>query len=233
MTRQQVMSALQSMGTAQNRKVYARHGAGENVFGVSFAELRPFAKRMGVDHPLAEELWATGNSDARTLATLIADPQSFTAASADQWVGSISYSLLADMLAPVIARSPLAKSKLAKWTRSRKEYIRQCGYVLLCCLLKDHPQQVDDATCRRFLVAIEAQIHDSPNRARHAMNMAVTAIGIYRPELREEAIASARRIGRVDVDHGETGCRTPDAEAYILKAAARSPSDKRSTRRRS
>ena len=53
------------------------------------------------------------------------------------------------------------------------------------------------------------------------MNMALVSIGITRPALRNRAIAAARRIGQVEVDHGQTGCKTPDAEAYILKAAAR------------
>ncbi|MGE4003913.1 MAG: DNA alkylation repair protein [Planctomycetaceae bacterium] len=238
MTLQQTMSALRTMGTAQNRKVYARHGAGagagagENLFGVSFANLRSLARQIGVDHALAEQLWETGNSDARALATMIADPQQFTASSAEAWINAVAYYLLADLFAPVIARSRLAPAKLGKWTRSRQEFVRQCGYVLLCCLLKDDPDQISDDSCRTFLATIERQIHGSPNRARHAMNMAVTAVGIYKPALRDEAIATARRIGRVEVDHGETGCRTPDAESYIRKTAAR-PAKKSSGRPRS
>ena len=53
------------------------------------------------------------------------------------------------------------------------------------------------------------------------MNLALIAIGIYKPTLRKQAIAAARRIGKVEVDHGETSCKTPDAESYIVKAAAR------------
>ena len=37
MTYTQVMKELKTMGTAQNRKVYGRHGVGQNMFGVSFA----------------------------------------------------------------------------------------------------------------------------------------------------------------------------------------------------
>lgn len=38
-TTDQVLAELGALGTAQNRKVYKRHGAGENLFGVSFADL--------------------------------------------------------------------------------------------------------------------------------------------------------------------------------------------------
>ena len=30
-------------------------------------------------------------------------------------------------------------------------------------------------------------------------------------------LAAARRIGKVMVDHGDTSCKTPDAESYIIK----------------
>jgi hypothetical protein len=41
------------------------------------------------------------------------------------------------------------------------------------------------------------------------------------PSLRQKAIEAARRIAKVEVDHGETTCKTPDAVPYIEKAAKR------------
>ena len=61
------------------------------------------------------------------------------------------------------------------------------------------------------------QLWDAAERVAQAL----IAIGIYKPELRDETIETARRIGRVNVDHGETGCKTPDAIEYIARAKAR------------
>ncbi len=36
-----------------------------------------------------------------------------------------------------------------------------------------------------------------------------------------ESMGTAQRIGKVDVDHGETSCKTPDAAPYIEKMWAR------------
>ncbi|MBI3856045.1 MAG: DNA alkylation repair protein, partial [Planctomycetes bacterium] len=71
------------------------------------------------------------------------------------------------------------------------------------------------------LVTIEKEIHGSANFARHAMNGALIGIGICKPSLRRKAIEAAKRIGRVEVDHGETSCKTPDAVATIGKASQR------------
>jgi hypothetical protein len=103
---------------------------------------------------------------------------------------------------------------------SPREYHRACGYAVLASALKNGVEVSDDY-CRACLRTIEAEIHTSPNRARHSMNNAVIAIGIYKPACTEEAKATAARIGKVTVDHGDTACRTPDAVTYIQKALAR------------
>jgi hypothetical protein len=83
-----------------------------------------------------------------------------------------------------------------------------------------HGEEPSDAECRKILETIESEIHQSPNRARYAMNTALISIGAYRPSLMNEAIAAAKRIGKVEVDHGDTSCRTPDAIEYIKKTVA-------------
>jgi 3-methyladenine DNA glycosylase AlkD len=84
-----VFRELKRFGTAQNVKIYRRHGAGENVYGVSFGDLRPLAKKLGTDHVLALDLWDSGNADARCLATIVADPAAIPREEADAWVGDV------------------------------------------------------------------------------------------------------------------------------------------------
>jgi hypothetical protein len=71
------------------------------------------------------------------------------------------------------------------------------------------------------LKEIEARLESSPNRTRHTMNGALIAIGSRNSTLRKRATAAARRVGSVDVDHGETSCVTPEAIGYIDKVWAR------------
>ncbi|MBI1311740.1 DNA alkylation repair protein [bacterium] len=221
MTLDETMTMLAKLGTEQNRKIYRRHGAGNVLFGVSFGELKKLVQKIKRDHPLAEQLWATGNADAQTLALMIADPQELTPSQADAWLRDISYSLLADYLSALVAQTGFALKKMSKWTKQKGELTRVCGYALASSLLRDVPDVLSDDDCRALLQRIESEIQSSANRARHSMNMTLCAIGIARPELRDEAITTARRIGPVDVDHGETSCTTPDAESYIRKAADR------------
>ena len=52
------------------------------------------------------------------------------------------------------------------------------------------------------------------------MNNALICIGVRNPKLQRRAIAVAGKIGKVEVDHGETSCKTPDAVPYIKKTIA-------------
>ena len=71
-----------------------------------------------------------------------------------------------------------------------------------------------------YIERIEREIQGERNRVRHAMNGALIAIGLRSEALRARAVAASRRIGTVVVDHGETGCKTPNAEDYIARALA-------------
>jgi 3-methyladenine DNA glycosylase AlkD len=220
MTLRETMAALESLGTAQNRKVYARHGAGENLYGVSFANLGALKKKIKIDHALARGLWATGNFEARLLAAMVADPAQATDAELDAWVDPIHGYPVADALSKFVAATPMAAKKMAQWMKSKKEFVAQAGWDVFSLLAMRGGALTDDYVLER-LAFVEAHIHKSQNRVRHAMNSAVIAIGLRTPELRELALAAAARIGKVTVDHGETCCQTPDAAAYIRKAAAR------------
>jgi 3-methyladenine DNA glycosylase AlkD len=221
MTLRQVMQTLESMGTAQNRRVYARHGAGQNQFGVSFANLNKLARKINKDHALAEALMRTGNQDARMLATMIADPALMDARQLDAWVKTIDYYVLADVFARNVAsKSRFARQKAGQWSKSRSDFIGQVGWDLLGLLAMNDdavPEEEFEARIRQ----IEARIHRAGNRTRHAMNMALIAIGMRSPRLKKLALAAASRIGKVEVDHGDTGCKTPDAAAYLAKVYER------------
>jgi hypothetical protein len=124
-------------------------------------------------------------------------------------------------LSQLVARSPIAETTMRAWMKSPDEFVREMGYGVFGVRLRDDADSVSDEDAEKVLATIEKEIHRSPNWARYAMNGALIGIGIYKPALRKKALDAARRIGKVDVDHGETYCKTPDAVPYIEKALKR------------
>ena len=219
MNEKQIMQKLKTMGTEQNRKVYRRHGVGADFYGVSFADLRQLGKQIKTDHALALALWKTDNHDAHMLATMIADPQAMDADTLDKWVKDLDNYIIADSFASLVAKTPFASKKMLKWNKSKDEWVGRVGWHLLAQFAMHDPALPDDYFMP-YLDEIEDGIHRRKNRVREAMNNALMAMGIRNERLRERAFAVAKTIGAVEVDHGDTNCKTPDATAYIHKAVA-------------
>ena len=74
------------------------------------------------------------------------------------------------------------------------------------------------------LVQIEKTIHSAPNTQRYLMNQALIAIGGRSASLCKSTTAAAKRIGVIEVDHGDTSCKTPNAAESIANSWARAKS---------
>lgn len=221
----ETMRELENAGTEQARKTYRRHGAVDPMFGVSFATLKAMVKRIGVDHDLALELWDTGNHDARVLAMKIADPARLTAVDLDRWAKENRARICGGYVAMLAAEGPHGKKKLAQWLESKDDEIRAVGW-LVCGFEATHDESLADSFFLELLSRIEKSIHSAPNVEREPMNQAVIAIGGRNAALRKAATATAKRIGKVEVDHGDTDCKTPDAAQYIEKTWAHASAKK-------
>lgn len=226
MTTNDVMSELASLGTEQNRAIYRKHGAKEPIFGVSYANLGTLAKRIKVDQQLAESLWATGNHDARILALQVADTAEITTRIADTWAADCDNYVLADALAGLVARSPVGPACAAAWRDRPDEWGASAGWATTTRLVS--AGVLDNAACVALVDQIVREGHTRPNRVRHEMVMTLIAIGARGDQRLKQRVLDANvAIGKVVVDHGQTGCKTPAIPAYIAKLEARQA--KRST----
>ena len=217
----ETLAALKAAGTEANRNIYQRHGASTSLFGVSYANIEKLAKQIKQDQVLAAQLWQTGISDAQILGAYIADPALASAKELDEWANSADWYGVADTLVGKVAvKSPHAPALMRKWLKSRKEFVRRAGFHLASALLAEEGTtgKVEAREYGELLKVIEKEIHQAPNRTREGMHNALIGLGSYGDKKPYAlAIAAAGRIGKVDIDHGETGCKTPDAITYINK----------------
>ena len=184
-----VLAELEELGTAQNRKIYARHGVGEPMFGVSFAHLRKLGKKLRYDHDLARALWASGNHDARVLALSVADPAQADPDEIESWAGEVGNYVLIDEFAAFVAATPHFGACADDWTDRDGEWVASAGWSLVAQQalrddeLPDEP--LPDEYFDERLRTIEARIGSAANRVRHCMNGALIAIGGRNEALRE------------------------------------------------
>ncbi|MFX3634356.1 MAG: DNA alkylation repair protein [Candidatus Pristimantibacillus sp.] len=215
----EVMEALEAMGTEQTKKTYERHGAKEPFFGVRIGDMKKLVKVVKKDQKLVLELFDSGNYDAMYLAGLTINPKMVSKELLQHWVKQASwYSVAEYTVANVAAESPYARELAMEWIRAQDEMIAVGGwstYANYVSIASD--EQLDLEEIRSLLQTVRTTIHSERNRVRYTMNTFVISVGSYVEQLTEEAKAVAAEIGKVQVDVGNTACKVPLATDYIAK----------------
>ena len=220
MTLDEVMSALAAKGSESYKRTMLRHGAKEPYFGVKISEMKLIAKKIKGDQALALQLYATGNGDAQYLAGMVAQGAKMTAAQLQSWADKAGWGMISGYTVPWVASEhPDAFALATKWIDSPREGMAVSGWNTLGALAATVPDEklpVQQISALRDRVA--KTIKAAPDDVRYAMNGFVIMCGTYIAPLADRAIATARKLGKVEVDMGETACKVPNAESYILKS---------------
>ena len=215
----QVMTALKKKGSAQTRKIYGRHGAPEDMFGVKVADMKVIAKQIKGNQDLALELFETGNADAMYLAGIVADGTQMKTSQLNKWARDANWYMVSEYaVAGVAAENPKAKDLALKWIKSKKANVASSGWTTYVGVMATRPdEELDLKEIKGMLKQVEKEIDAAPPRVRYTMNGFVIAVGTYVKPLLKEAKATAKKIGTVEVDMGETSCKVPLATDYIAK----------------
>lgn len=217
MTLQEVMDYLESKGSEQSRKIYGRHGAPKNLFGVKVGDMKPIEKKERNNHELAKQLFATGNGDAQYLAGLIADPNKFSADELVQWAKAATWYMVSEYaVAWNLAEHPDCIAIATRWIHSDDPELQVVGWAGYSGYLGTKRSVDHDVEAVKALLGkVEAEIQDAENRVRYNMNGFVIAAGGAYPELTEPCKELGDRIGVVQVDLGQTACKVPSIRPYI------------------
>lgn len=218
-TLKQVLSELKKKGTAQTRKIYAKHGMPEEMFGVSIADLKVIARKIKGNQSLAYELYESGNYDAMYLAGIVADGSQMTKKQLEKWAKTATCGMISEYTVPGVAcQNQHARTLAMKWIGSRTESIATSGWCTYSGILSIRPdEELDLKEIQSLLDRITQDIQQAPNKVRYTMNGYIIAVGSYIKPLLKQAKQAAKKIGVVSVDMGDTACKVPLATAYIEK----------------
>ncbi|MFB4321223.1 DNA alkylation repair protein, partial [Priestia sp. BR_2] len=124
-----VMQELEALGKERIKKTYMSNGAQEPLFGVATGAMKPLAKQIKKNQPLAEQLYATGNYDAMYFAGIITDPMIMTEADFDRWMDRAYFYMLSDyVVAVTLAETEIAQAVADKWIASGEELKMSAGW---------------------------------------------------------------------------------------------------------
>jgi 3-methyladenine DNA glycosylase AlkD len=166
----------------------------EQAFGVSMANMKILAKKLGTDHELAAALWDTGWYEARMLACMIDDPAEVSTLQMDKWCADFDNWGICDTVCfNLFDRTPYAWKKLAAWSKQDGEFQKRTAFALLWSLTV-HDKKAEDSQFIKGLALIEHEAQDERHFVKKSVNMALRAIGKRNAALNEAATMTAQRL---------------------------------------
>jgi 3-methyladenine DNA glycosylase AlkD len=212
----EVTAELAGLEDPRIREVNARHG---DDHGVNLGQLRAVAKRLKTQQDLARELWATGDTAPRLLATLVCRPKAFDRDELDTMLRSARTPKVHDWLVNyVVKKNPHAEELRRAWTADPDPVVASAGWALTTDRVAKDPAGLD---LPALLDVIEAEMKDAPDRLQWAMNHCLAQIGIEHAEHRARAIDIGERL-QVLRDHPTPpNCTSPFAPVWITEMVSR------------
>lgn len=196
-----VMQELEALGKERTKKIYMSNGAQEPLFGVATGAMKPIAKKIKLNQPLAEALYATGNYDAMYFAGIIAEPKAMTESDFERWIDGAYFYMLSDyVVAVTLAEADIAQQVADKWIASGEELKMSAGWSCYCWLLGNRPDvEFSESKMANMLEMVKSAIHNSPERTKSAMNNFLHTVGVSYVPLHDKALATAQQIGPVEL----------------------------------
>jgi len=193
----EIVAELWRMGSPANVAGMARYGvAAREALGISAVPLRALAKRIGRNHTLAGQLWATGIFEARLLAAFVAEPDRLTRREARTWAGDFENWADCDgVCIHFFRKAPFAHAFAVECSRRKREFVKRTGFTLMATLAV-HDKPAADRVFLDYLPRIAEAASDERNGVKKAVNWALRQIGKRNPELQRAAIRAAESIRR-------------------------------------
>jgi len=195
----EVLQELKKHKNPHNVAGMARFGINpDNTLGISIPFLRTYAKRIGKNHTLAQELWNSGIHEARILAALIDDVDLVTQKQMDAWVSDFdSWDVCDQVCMNLFDKTSWAYEKAMKWSRNKQEFIKRAGFTLMA-VLAFHDKSADDKKFDQFFPVIEREATDERNYVKKAVNWALRQIGKRNKSCMKRAIVCANKLMNID-----------------------------------
>jgi 3-methyladenine DNA glycosylase AlkD len=217
---EEVMQELEVLGKERSKKMYQSNGAHEPLFGVATGAMKPLFRKIKLNQPLAEELYATGNYDAMYFAGIITEPKAMTAEDFERWIDGAYFYMLSDFVVAVtLSESDIAQEVSDKWIASDIDLRMSAGWSCYCWLLGNRPdREFSEEKLAAMLELVKNTIHDAPERTKYSMNNFIYTVAVSYQPLHEKAVETAKDVGPVEVNPGTAKSKFIHAAVNIQKA---------------
>lgn len=194
-----IITTLKQKANPKNLEGMVRFGINlKNTLGVAMPEVRQIAKKIGKNQELSLKLWQSRIHEARILASIIGEADKVSEKQMDNWVKDFdSWDVCDQVIMNLFNKTPFAFKKAQVWVKSKKEFTRRAGFVMMAALAV-HNKKATDKNFLPFFALIKKHATDERNFVRKAVNWALRQIGKRNPNLKKKALKLGKEILKID-----------------------------------
>jgi 3-methyladenine DNA glycosylase AlkD len=189
-----LIAQLRALGTPENVAGQQRFAIrGGEQLGVSVNDIRKLARGIH-DHELALQLWEIGVHEAQILAALVDVPAQVTLEQMEAWVSQFqSWDICDETTDELFIHTAYCQQVIPQWAAREGEFMRRAAFAMIAAL-SIHRKDIPDEEVKAYFGLIESVAGDDRNFVKKAVNWALRNLGKFRPGLRADAVACAKRI---------------------------------------
>ncbi|WP_421764459.1 DNA alkylation repair protein [Ekhidna sp.] len=164
------------------------------ALGIKNAILKPYAKELGKDQILANQLWDQPIHECKHLAMLLTEGKLFTEEIAEKWTSECySWDLVDGIGMKLVPLTDFAYRKVNEWSTREPEFEKRMAFATMVGLTIRDKKALNEKLSSFFPI-IEREAWDDRNFVKKAVNWALRQLGKRNLELNKEAIKVAERI---------------------------------------
>ncbi len=205
---------LAELAALEDPRMRAANLARGDDHGINLSAMRALAKRLKTRQDLVPALWASRDTGARLLATLVCRPKAFSAAELDAMIGDIAAPKLLDWFVTHIVKPGPHGEILRPGWMDAPGLIGRAGWSLTTERVVKSPDSLD---LPALLGRIEAEMKPADEVKQWPMNHCLAEIGIRNPALRQRAIAIGEKLAVLKDYPVPRGCISPYAPIWITE----------------
>jgi 3-methyladenine DNA glycosylase AlkD len=190
-----IITQLTNLSNPENIEGMARFAIStQKTYGIRIPELRKIAKKAGINHNLAKELWEADYRETKILACMIDDSELVTEEQMDRWASKFDDWEICDQCCMNLFRkTPFVYKKIFEWSTHQEEFIKRAAFTLIA-VQAVHDKKAQDIEFEQFFPIIINESIDNRHYVKKAVNWALRQIGKINMELNEKAIIIAEKI---------------------------------------
>jgi hypothetical protein len=216
-TYKETIKELESLKNQRGIKYYQKtYGDGIDYLGLGLTPLRKLARKIKINHDLADELSLSKYFEARILSIMVDDPKLYTQKKLEKYIkllperfneNPLSYFTMM-FTEYIVSKSPDAEKVISKLAQSKNGAERFIAYSSLANLGRINTST--DEFFIQFVSQITSNIQAEENNVKDAMNNSLLYWGQRNKKLNKLILNAYDKIGSIAVDYGDTSCKTPD-----------------------